>query len=223
MPRPVIAYGDPHGEFRPLFDACRRHHPAAVLIVGDFDLVQPLRQTLAPVFDARISVFYVAGNHDTDRPEPFPFLFDDHPEGNLHGRAVALDCLRVAGMGGVFRGKVWFPKHGDEPPIWRTRADLVQHTPKQARWRGGLPLRHRSTVFPEDVEALAQVALVDVLITHEAPTTHPNGFAGINQAAQASGARLVIHGHHHRAYTATLPGGCRVRGLAIAEPWVVEP
>lgn len=218
----IIFYGDPHGEWRPLLEACTRHQPQAVFIVGDCELEEPLRQVLAPLFDAGVRVFYIAGNHDTDHPERYPLLFDDHPEGNLHGRAVELDGARIAGLGGVFRGRVWHPRLGDEAPVWKTRADLLEHTPKQARWRSGLPLRHRSTIFPEDLEALRGVGPVDVLVTHEAPTAHRSGFAGIDQAATACKARLVIHGHHHYAYEGELPGGCRVRGLAMAEPWVLD-
>jgi hypothetical protein len=33
---------------------------------------------------------------------------------------------------------------------------------------------------------------------------------------------LIVHGHHHESYDATLAGGIDVRGLAVAEVWVLE-
>ncbi len=57
----------------------------------------------------------------------------------------------------------------------------------------------------------------DVLVTHEAPSCHKHGFAGIDVAAAACRARLVVHGHHHATYDGVLPGGVRVKGLGKAE------
>ena len=57
----------------------------------------------------------------------------------------------------------------------------------------------------------------DELLMHEALSRHRHGFVGIDMAAEACRARLVIHGHHHEGAGGVLPGGVRVRGLAIAE------
>lgn len=46
-------------------------------------------------------------------------------------------------------------------------------------WRGGLPLTHRSTIFPDDYERLLKQR-ADILVTHEAPSAHPHGFAAID-------------------------------------------
>lgn len=37
----------------------------------------------------------------------------------------------------------------------------------------------------------------DILVTHEAPSCHPFGYSEIDELAQAMGARMVVHGHHH--------------------------
>ncbi|VEI47159.1 diadenosine tetraphosphatase [Actinobacillus equuli] len=37
----------------------------------------------------------------------------------------------------------------------------------------------------------------DILISHEAPRPHPQGFAVINQLARKMGVRKIFHGHHH--------------------------
>ncbi len=90
------------------------------------------------------------------------------------------------------------------------------------RWRGWLPLDRRQAIVPEEVEALARHRL-DVLVCHEAPTSHRLGFAAIDDLARRTGAKLVVHGHHHRAYDARLRDGTRVRGLGMAEPWLLDP
>ena len=70
-------------------------------------------------------------------------------------------------------------------------------TPRQNRWRGvGPPRKHWGTIYPETVDLLADLR-ADVLITHEAPSYHPNGFELLDSLAQCMGAQLVVHGHHH--------------------------
>ena len=39
----------------------------------------------------------------------------------------------------------------------------------------------------------------DILITHEAPSYHPNGFQILDDLARALGAKVTVHGHHHDA------------------------
>lgn len=58
------------------------------------------------------------------------------------------------------------------------------------------PLRHRSSIFPSDFEALENEK-ADILITHEAPKPHPQGFSVINQLARKLGASKIFHGHYH--------------------------
>ncbi len=36
-----------------------------------------------------------------------------------------------------------------------------------------------------------------ILVTHEAPSCHPHGYSEIDELAQAMGAKMVVHGHHH--------------------------
>jgi len=79
-------------------------------------------------------------------------------------------------------------------------------------WRDGLPLRHRSTIFPEDLNALAGEE-VDILITHEAPSSHKYGHAEIDDLAEIKGVKVIVHGHTHQDYRATLPNGVEVVGL----------
>ena len=59
-------------------------------------------------------------------------------------------------------------------------------------------------------------------MTHEAPTCHRHGFVGIDMAAEACRARLVVHGHHHESYTGEIGRGTKVCGLATAEVFRVR-
>ena len=63
---------------------------------------------------------------------------------------------------------------------------------------------------------------LDVLVTHEAPICgHEHGFFALDELARRTGARLLVHGHHHRSYCRTV-GGLTVRGLAKAEVWEAD-
>ena len=140
---------------------------------------------------------------------------------------IEFDGVRVAGLPGVFKPSVWYPTPGGwrgaiDPPRFRNRAAFLAAQPAARVWRGGLPLWHRDSIFPDDVARLADQRF-DVLVTHEAPSCHRHGFTAIDDLAAAGGARLIVHGHHHDSYTATLPNGIAVRGLGLAEAWPLGP
>jgi predicted phosphodiesterase len=212
----TIIYGDPHGDWRPLLRACAEDRPDGVVLLGDCDLAMPLRQQLAPLFEAGIRVRWIPGNHDTDTIGFHDCLWDDYPDGNLHARWAQVGSLIVAGLGGIFKERVWYPRFEAATPVFATRREYLRQLQRTDRWRGGLPLRLRDAIFPEDVDALATLR-VDVLVTHEAPSCHRHGFVGIDTAAQACRARLVVHGHHHESYEGVLANGVPVRGLGKAE------
>ncbi len=211
----VLFYGDPHGDFAPLLRACHDDPPAGVIILGDLDLRMPLRKQLASIFDAGIRVRWIFGNHDVDCEEWHDRLFSDYPEGCLHARFAEVGGITVAGLGGLFRDGVWTPGSAARA-AYDTRSACLRALSPRDRWRGGLPLNLRAAIFPEDVAALAEGG-ADVLVSHEAPGSHPLGSAGIGQAAAACGARAIIHGHHHQSYRGLLPGGVAVTGLGRAE------
>jgi hypothetical protein len=126
--------------------------------------------------------------------------------------------LRIAGLGGVFKPRIWMPP---ETPSFHTRDDFMLSLPQREHWRNGLPLWHRDSIFPEDFARLARQRF-DVLVIHEAPSCHRHGFAAIDHLAEVATARLIVHGHHHESYAAKLGNGVDVKGLAVAEPWVLE-
>jgi predicted phosphodiesterase len=212
----VIIYGDPHGEWRPLLQACQNDKPDGVVILGDSDLAAPFREQLKLLFDAGIRVRWIPGNHDCDNEVWHDRLWGDYPEGNLHGRWAQLGDLIVAGLGGIFKERIWYPRYEVADPAYPDCRSYLKSLKRTERWRGGLPLHVRDAIFPEDVRALSGLR-ADVLVTHEAPSCHRHGFVGIDQAAALCRARLVVHGHHHESYQGTLSSGVPVYGLRKAE------
>jgi hypothetical protein len=212
----LIVYGDPHGEWRPLLSACAEEPPEAVIILGDCDLDLPLRRQIAPVFEAGVRVFCIPGNHDADSPERHARLWGDYPEGNLHAAWRRAGGFTVAGLGGVFKERIWYPRFGAAEPVHASRKAYLDRLPVRDQWQGGLPLGIYDAIFPEDVYALEGVR-ADILVTHEAPSCHRHGFVGIDHATTACGARFVIHGHHHESYTGIIGQAVVVRGLRKAE------
>jgi predicted phosphodiesterase len=222
----VIVAGDPHGNFSPILGACTSRDPGTLILLGDCDLRAPLRAVLAPLFDRGWEIRWIIGNKDAETVTAFDNLVTDFPDGDIGGNVVEIDRLRIAGLGGVFKPRIWHPRADEpgariDPPSFATRRDFLRSLKPREHWRGGLPLWHRDSIFPEDFAALGQHRF-DVLVCHEAPSCHRHGFAVIDQLAELAGARLIVHGHHHESYTAQLPNGIAVRGLAVAEPWVLE-
>jgi predicted phosphodiesterase len=219
----ILFAGDPHRNFAPIIRACLGNPPSTLVLLGDLDCPRPLRQEFASVIAAGWRISWILGNHDCETEAAYDNLVGDHPEGNLGFRVTDLAGCRVAGLPGVFKPSVWYPRPDEwaqqaEPPRFRNSNTFLAAQPTARRWRGGLPLWHRDSIFPDDVDQLAKQRF-DILVTHEAPSSHRHGFSVIDDLAAAGGARLIVHGHHHDSYTATLPNGISVRGLGLAEPW----
>ncbi len=226
MTAPVMFAGDPHRNFTPILRACLAREPGTLILVGDCDCTAPLPDILRPALDAGWEARWILGNHDTESESAFDNLMLADPAGNLGLTVREIAGLRVAGLPGVFRPRVWYPRAEPpattiDPPRFVTREAFRASLPTHQIWRDGLPLFHRDTIFPEDFTLLAAQRF-DVLVAHEAPSSHPHGFDVIDALAEAGGARLIVHGHHHQSYEATLPSGIRVRGLALAEAWTPD-
>ncbi|MBN8875827.1 MAG: metallophosphoesterase [Rhodospirillales bacterium] len=219
----MLFAGDPHGNFTPILRACADHPPGTLILLGDCGCAAPLPRLLAPLIDAGWAVRWILGNHDAETDATWDNLVGAAPEGDIGLQVVTIGGVRMAGLPGVFKPRVWYPRAdapGEpiDPPQAHTRAELAAQLGPGDGWRGGLPLRHRDTIFPEDFQQLATLRF-DVLVSHEAPTTHRHGFAPIDALAAECGARLIVHGHHHESYAATLPNGIAVRGLGLSEVW----
>jgi predicted phosphodiesterase len=218
----IVVAGDPHGNFSPILRDCAAREPGTLILLGDCELRVPLRQQLAPLFAAGWAVRWILGNKDAETDAVYDRLTVDFPEGDIGGKIIEIAGLRIAGLGGVFKPRIWCPSgNGAEPPSFGTRAEFLASLDPREHWRGGLPLWHRDSIFPEDFARLEQQRF-DVLIAHEAPSSHRHGFAAIDRLAEAAKARLIVHGHHHESYAKTLANGIDVRGLAVAETWALE-
>jgi hypothetical protein len=215
---PILFAGDPHRNFSPILRACSVLPAGTLILVGDCDCLAPLAEILAPAIGQGWQVRWILGNHDTETEAAYDNLMS-HP-GDLGLRVSTIGAIRVAGLPGVFKPRVWQPNEGR--PSFHTRSAFRESLRPGEAWRDGLPLFHRDTIFPEDFERLAALRC-DILVTHEAPSTHAHGFAVIDALAEACGAGLIVHGHHHHSYEARTPNGIGVRGLGLGETWLLEP
>lgn len=91
-----------------------------------------------------------------------------------------LRIILIAGIGGVFCEKIW---DGNAAPMVDSLRDFMKTIGPSNKWRDGIPLRHRSTVFPSTVRWLAGMR-VDILVTHEAPDLHRFGKSAFTKLAQ---------------------------------------
>lgn len=203
--------GDPRGVFDPIERAARQDSDALFVLLGDFDLPAPLERAVPAAAER---CWWIHGNHDCDRIAYYDRLFGSAlADRCLHGRMAEIGGVRVAGLGGVFREKTWHPDTGIR---FRAPRDFLHAIPPRQQWRGGLPVRHRASIWWSDYEALWNQR-ADVLVLHEAPSCHPHGFLVLDELAEAMGAPLVVHGHHHEACRGRLASGIEVQGVGLAE------
>ncbi len=125
----IVFVGDIHQQWQQVergLDALEPLPRAAVLL-GDMQCELPLDELAAPLLDRGIDVHWIFGNHDNDGgPEMWANLVepDRNPRtapGALHAKVVEIGGLRIAGLGGTFRPRIWEPP---EPPRVHRRTDL---------------------------------------------------------------------------------------------------
>jgi hypothetical protein len=177
----ILFAGDPHRNFAPILRACAARQPGTLILLGNCDLPAPLHRVFAPPISQGWDLRWILGNHDTETEASYDNLTT--APGDLGLRVTTIDGLRIAGLAGVFKPRVWDP--GDRTtPSFCTRAEFQAALRSGEAWRGGLPLFHRDTIFPEDFARLVAFRF-DVLVSHEAPSSHPHGFAVIDALAEA--------------------------------------
>ncbi|TDT87334.1 hypothetical protein DFO45_5008 [Azorhizobium sp. AG788] len=211
----IAVFGSMQGGWEAFHQLCADSAPDLAVFTGDLCLEQPLELELADFLAEGGKVLWVPGGQDTATPERYDNLFGGAlGASNLSGRVVEASGVRWAGLGGVFRSDIWLPGTAS---TFESRALWLATNP-ETRWRGGMPLEHRATVFPEDTDALAALQ-ADVLVSHEAPSSHANGWRIVDAVAEAMGVHTVVHGGAQEAYQATLPNGIRVVGIADGALW----
>ena len=215
----VIVVGDTHGDHAHVITLAREHQPDAMIHVGDFDLEAPFTDVFAPVLEI-CPLYFVAGNHDFDNADYYDHLFQDTAELNLHGRVVDVLGLRIAGLGGNFQSRIWYPP--DVEARVKSRREFLRMCGKGNWWRGGLPLKRRGAIWANEVDNLA-TKRADLLITHEAPGCHRYGFEALTALAHSLGARALYHGHVHVQYDhGPDERGLTVHGVALGAAMDLE-
>lgn len=208
----LLFAGDPHGYFDPINRAAAQEEPDAVVLLGDYDLPAPMDQVLGD-WAQKTQLAWIQGNHDADRDYWYDHLYEtDFSPGCIDGRVVTLGSQRVAGLGGVFRTEIWHPESGVN---YRSHNEYRMSIAPRKRWRGGVPRKHRASIWWEDYERLFDQR-ADILVCHEAPSSHRHGFQVFDDLAQSMGVKLIVHGHHHEDYDAELPSGIRVMGVGLS-------
>jgi len=198
--------------------------PRAAVLLGDLECDAPLDVLAAPFLRRGVAVHWIFGNHDYDGgPEMWANLAapERNPlteAGALHGRVAEIGGLRIAGLGGTFRRRVWEPPAA---PRLHSRAELPDDLATlDAGWTEAQRIAmgealSAMAIWPEDWNALMKQH-ADVLVTHEAPSSHPAGMAALEDLARTMGARLIVHGHHHVNTLSVAADGLRVLGVASA-------
>lgn len=223
MTAPTIFFcGDPHGMFDHIIYAVLEHRPTAIILLGDQQCERPLDIELDAIL-GMTEIFYIAGNHDSDTEQAYDNLLGSNFK-NLHCQVTEIAGVRAAGVGGIFREKAWNPDFDPDFDPGRSPETFMKTLGKGNLWRGGLPLRHRTTIFPSDLHALSKLR-ADVLVTHEAPGAHPVGFDALTTLAAAMHVSHAYHGHHHRdiVYGDGVWRGVGIRGITSLAGEIIVP
>ena len=200
----IWLFGDTHGFFEHVIDyvraaAAKDSAPDAIIFLGDLDCRRPLHEELAEIIDLT-TVWFIPGNHDSDDYLAWNSLVSSSLSGqNLHGKVVQIGGVRIAGLGGVFRQRVWAPP---AEPFFRSYEDYQQELMRKRPpkdWghaETSEERRHKTSIFPDMYTCLAKQS-ADILICHEAPSCHPYGWRALDDLARSLQVKQVIHGHHH--------------------------
>ena len=191
--------GTNHGLFGHLIAVVEREKPDAIVLLGDIEASRPLHIELTPII-GKTKIHIIPGNHDTDEDFYWRNLVDSKfASGNLSGRVDTVAGIRIAGLGGIFRKKVWMPPAA--PAFDSYAAWLKDNKPRHGEIdvaKATEVSTHQTTICP-DVYARLSKLKADVLVTHEAPSVHPHGVLAIDELARAMRVQATFHGHHHDA------------------------
>jgi predicted phosphodiesterase len=208
----ILFAGDPHGDFNSVIDAVQKYHPEAVILLGDYDLKNPLEVYLQQILN-KTQVWWIPGNHDFDPPSHHKNLFSSQLAGQgLHLKVKEIAGVRIAGLGGIFLGRVWYPPG---KPKWYKKQHYIQQQLSNSG-TADLSLKYQSAIWPDEYKELKKLK-ADILVTHEAPRSHRHGFIAIDHLAESMGVSKVFHGHLHEYYAAKIKKGIQVFGVDSAK------
>jgi predicted phosphodiesterase len=205
----ILFAGDPHGNFKPLIEAAHKYQPEAFILLGDCDLDMPLESCLEDIAGVT-EIWWIAGNHDFESPGKYNNLFNSaFSDRDLHLKVTEIAGLRVAGLGGIFLGRVWYPP---QQPKWLGKQQYLHHQSVNTR-DSDMPLKYKSAIWHDEFEALKALK-ADILVSHEAPGSHRHGFKVIGELAVAMGVKNIFHGHLHENYASIINNNIKVCGVA---------
>ncbi len=179
------------------------------MLLGDYDLDMPLEKTLHEI-TGLTQIWWIAGNHDFETPDKHRNLFHSAlADKGLHLRVVDVAGIRIAGLGGIFLGRVWYPPH---PPKWLSKQHYIGAQRPHIK-NGEMPLKYQCAIWHDEFHALAKLK-ADILVSHEAPGSHKYGFSVIGELASAMGVKHIFHGHLHENYAKVIKRNIQVFGVA---------
>jgi predicted phosphodiesterase len=210
----ILFAADAHGDFTPIIKAADK--ASAIILLGDqepeYDLVEELGPAVAE------KTWWIYGNHDSDDP-----MFIRHHESmairNLHCRIANIGGVKITGLGGTFSPEIL---DVDFTTPLEMVGDLWPKLSRHLKMNTGEPriptANDLTTIFAEDIFQLSRMAgseKIDILVSHEAPESHPRGYQIIGDLARVLGVKMLVHGHHHERYDAIIDGGIRVVGVGL--------
>jgi len=205
----ILFAGDPHGCFKNIISAVQEYTPDAIVLLGDFNLKAPLDHYLESIMD-KTAIYWIPGNHDFGSVAEYEHLFHSPlADYNLHLKVIEIAGIRIAGLGGIFAGRIWSPS---EPPKWKNKKHWLDCMPSNIK---KIPLKMDNAIWFHEFEAMKKQVRADILVTHEAPSSYRYGFQAIDELALAIGVNKIFHGHHHTYYNKVLNNGISVTGTAL--------
>ena len=198
--------GDTHGDLghivEHVLDAdLAERAPSAVILLGDIDAPRPLHIELEKIRELT-EIFWIPGNHDSDDNSAWNNLVaSELSAASLHCRVAQVGPWWVAGLGGIFRRRIWSPPEDPTFPSYEAwRAELIARRPPKdfGLAESAEERRHLTTIFPEAIAALESHG-ADILISHEAPECRADGrgWQALGDLARRLGVRFAFHAHHH--------------------------
>jgi predicted phosphodiesterase len=206
----ILFAGDPHGNFKPLIAAVHKCKPEAVILLGDYDLDSPLQHYLKEIIDLT-EIWWIAGNHDFESNSKYDNLFHSSlADKDLHLKVTEIAGVRIAGLSGIFLGRVWYPP---QSPKWQCKQHFLRNPLANISDSDELSLKYKSAIWHDEFETLKTLK-ADILVSHEAPGSHRHGFSVINELAAAMRVKYIFHGHLHENYARTMKNNITVFGVA---------
>lgn len=251
----AVIFGDLHCRFADIervADEADRSDPPLCIFVGDFGFgdkrrvegLEPRKwplldgrspdEVLAPLVSLGCRLLYLLGNHDHDNEDQYLPIMRSKALNwtrNLDGRVVEVDGVRIAGLGGTFKQKAWWP--GLEP-TYASAEEYLADNPRRVwnfrnPWAGArephakdrMNVGDRGSIFMDDFDAMRSLR-ADVLVTHEPPGSDfvrslgATSWGVITELAEDMGAKAIIHGHVHHDYEEVLENDITVFGRGLS-------